>query len=95
MIYVDISAAVHSRAGLGRYTERLASALLAEHPERARYWFWYAEYLNDYYPGRGEEARGALLKASRPGGKWEVSVQELKELHDHTLKGSKCPRVKW
>ena len=34
MIYVDISAAVHSRAGLGRYTERLASALLAEHQEQ-------------------------------------------------------------
>jgi glycosyltransferase involved in cell wall biosynthesis len=34
MIYVDISAAVHARAGLGRYAERLASALLAEQPER-------------------------------------------------------------
>ncbi len=34
MIYVDISAAVHSRAGLGRYTDRLTSALLAEHPEQ-------------------------------------------------------------
>jgi len=34
MIYIDISAAVHSRAGLGRYSERLASALLIEHPEK-------------------------------------------------------------
>ena len=34
MIYVDISAAVHSRAGLGRYSERLASALLTERPEQ-------------------------------------------------------------
>ncbi len=34
MIYIDISAAVHSRAGLGRYTDRLTSALLAEHPEQ-------------------------------------------------------------
>ncbi len=33
MIYVDVSAAVHSRAGLGRYSEKLAGALLAEHPE--------------------------------------------------------------
>ena len=34
MIYVDISAAVHSKAGLGRYSERLAGALLARNPGR-------------------------------------------------------------
>ncbi len=34
MIYLDISAAVHSRAGLGRYSERLAQALIAERPSR-------------------------------------------------------------
>ncbi len=33
MIYIDISAAVHSRAGLGRYSERLAATLLAEQPQ--------------------------------------------------------------
>lgn len=34
MIYVDVSAAVHSRAGLGRYSERMALALHAAQPER-------------------------------------------------------------
>ena len=34
MIYVDVSAAVHSKAGLGRYSERLAGALLARDPGR-------------------------------------------------------------
>jgi glycosyltransferase involved in cell wall biosynthesis len=34
MIYVDISAAVHARAGLGRYAEQLARALIVEQPER-------------------------------------------------------------
>ncbi len=34
MIYVDISAGVHSRAGLGRYTVDLARALLEAQPER-------------------------------------------------------------
>jgi len=34
MITIDISAAVHSRAGLGRYSERLAQALLAREPGR-------------------------------------------------------------
>lgn len=32
--YVDISAAVHSRAGLGRYSENLVRALLQAQPER-------------------------------------------------------------
>lgn len=33
-VTIDISAAVHSRAGLGRYSERLARALLDADPER-------------------------------------------------------------
>ncbi|MCA9998540.1 MAG: glycosyltransferase family 4 protein, partial [Anaerolineales bacterium] len=34
MIYIDISAAVHSKAGIGRYSESLARALLAAQPDR-------------------------------------------------------------
>lgn len=34
MQYIDISAAVHARAGLGRYAEKLAQALIAAEPER-------------------------------------------------------------
>jgi glycosyltransferase involved in cell wall biosynthesis len=34
MIYVDVSAAVHSRAGLGRYSLSLAEALIREQPSR-------------------------------------------------------------
>lgn len=34
MIYVDVSAAVHSRAGLGRYSQRLVCALAAAQPGR-------------------------------------------------------------
>ena len=33
-IYLDVSAAVHRRAGLGRYAESLARALVAAHPGR-------------------------------------------------------------
>ncbi len=32
MIYLDVSTAVHSRAGLGRYAEKLAAAVAAERP---------------------------------------------------------------
>jgi glycosyltransferase involved in cell wall biosynthesis len=34
MIYVDVSAAVHRRAGLGRYAESLTRALVDAHPDR-------------------------------------------------------------
>ena len=34
MIYVDVSAAVHAKAGIGRYAEQLANALLTAQPDR-------------------------------------------------------------
>lgn len=34
MIYIDVSTAVHARAGLGRYAERLAHALIAAQPDK-------------------------------------------------------------
>ncbi len=39
MIYVDVSAAVHSRAGLGRYSEGMALALNAQQPGRFKLFF--------------------------------------------------------
>ncbi len=50
-IYVDISAAVHRRAGLGRYAESLARALVAAHPDR---------YALFYNRGRGVEPLAGL-----------------------------------
>ena len=44
--YIDVSAAVHGRAGLGRYAESLSRALVAKDPER------FALFFN-----RGSEAR--------------------------------------
>ncbi len=48
MIYVDISAAVHARAGLGRYSERLAAALLADDP--GDYTLFYNQGSEGRYP---------------------------------------------
>ena len=48
MIYIDISAAVHSKAGLGRYSERLAGALLARRPER--YALFYNQGAGGQFP---------------------------------------------
>lgn len=56
MIYIDISAAVHARAGLGRYTEKLAAALVALDPER--YAFFYNQGVDGQFP--------AGLPAERP-----------------------------
>lgn len=39
MLYLDVSAAVHSRAGLGRYSERLAPAVHRLHPDRTAVFF--------------------------------------------------------
>ncbi len=48
MITVDISAAVHSRAGLGRYCARLAQALIEEQP--GRFGFFYNQGSNGRFP---------------------------------------------
>lgn len=48
MDYIDISAAVHSRAGLGRYSESLAQALVQAQP--ARFAFFYNQGQDGRYP---------------------------------------------
>ena len=48
MITVDISAAVHGRAGLGRYSERLAQALIAREP--GRFGVFYNQGKNGRFP---------------------------------------------
>lgn len=48
VIYIDISAAVHSKAGLGRYSERLAGSLLARDPDR--YALFYNRGGGGHYP---------------------------------------------
>jgi len=39
MIYLDVSAAAHGRAGLGRYAASLARALIAQHPDRFAFFY--------------------------------------------------------
>ena len=70
MIYVDVSAAVHSRAGLGRYSERLARALRAEVGERIALF---------YNQGQGAQPPATLLPFSRRSVKlgykpWRMAV---------------------
>lgn len=48
MHYVDISAAVHARAGLGRYSEKLAQALIQTEPDR--FALFYNQGADGRYP---------------------------------------------
>ena len=71
MIYIDVSAAVHSKAGLGRYSERLASALIARRPDR------YALFYNQGREGRFPKSLPTTVprRAVRWGYKpWRMAV---------------------
>ncbi len=61
MIYIDISAAVHSKAGLGRYSERLATALIERRPER---------YALFYNRGEGAAEPAGLPAVPRRSVRW-------------------------
>ncbi len=69
-IYVDVAAAVHGRAGLGRYAESLARALVAKDPGR------YAFFFNrggDVHPLDG--LKGIPVRSIRAGYKpWRMAV---------------------
>ena len=70
---------------VGEYekAEQIYHDLNKEFPERNLYWFWYAEFLVDYFPDRIGEAKDALEKAStNPGGNWSVPADDFKKLQD-------------
>ena len=71
MIYIDVSAAVHSKAGLGRYSERLAGALLARRPER--YALFYNQGAGGHFPASlpPDAARRAVRWGYKP---WRMAV---------------------
>lgn len=71
MIYVDISAAVHGKAGLGRYSERLAGALLARRP--GRYGLFYNQGAGGQFPASlpADAPRRAVRWGYKP---WRMAV---------------------
>jgi glycosyltransferase involved in cell wall biosynthesis len=75
VIYVDISAAVHSKAGLGRYSERLAGALLARDPAR------YALFYNRGSEGRFPETLPANARRREVG--WGYKPWRMAVLSGH------------
>jgi len=69
-----------AKTGQLEEAEQTYREMLRDYPDRSRYWFWYATFLNEYHPKRTEECREALSKAEAPGGQWSVSPEELREL---------------
>jgi tetratricopeptide (TPR) repeat protein len=75
-------AACLAKSGQLDEAEQTYKQVLRDHPERAKYWYWYAGFLCDYFPDRLEEARQALEKAEDPQKDWSVSSDTLRELQE-------------
>ena len=72
-IYIDVAAAVHGRAGLGRYAGSLAQALVAKAPERFAIFFNRGGDVPPGSPLRGLE--GVPARSVRAGYKpWRMAV---------------------
>ncbi len=78
-----------AKAGRLKEAQDMHDEMLRLHPDRPRYWCWYAEFLLDYFPERAEEARLALQKAETPADKrWSASPDEIRKLRERLdLKG--------
>lgn len=106
MIYIDVSAAVHNRAGLGRYSQRLAESLLLSDP--SRYSLFYNRARGGQLPPGLDRApkrtirwgykpwRMAILAANTTGINFNRLVPDASLFHstEHLLMPlSSCPTV--
>ena len=81
--FMASSANCFAKAGNLEKAERTYNESLALHPDRPRYWFWYAKFLVDYFPDRIKEVQKAINKAETASDKrWPVKDEELSELRE-------------
>ncbi|MGE5297445.1 MAG: tetratricopeptide repeat protein, partial [Solirubrobacterales bacterium] len=72
-----------AKAGRLNDAEKTHDEMLRLHPDRGRYWYWYAEFLLDYFPQRQDETRLTLEKAEAARDKeWAVSPEEIRQLRE-------------
>jgi pentatricopeptide repeat protein len=70
-----------ARAGDLEAAQQTYDEMLQRHPERPLYWYWYAEFLLDYFTDRADEARIALDRARESAtSSWAVPPEDLKGL---------------
>ncbi|MGD9146954.1 MAG: hypothetical protein PVI80_15415, partial [Anaerolineae bacterium] len=69
-IYIDVSSAVHAKAGIGRYAGSLAQALIARQPER--FALFYNRVRDSRLPSGLESAPARTVRAGyKP---WRMAV---------------------
>lgn len=72
-----------AKAGRLDDAQRTYDEMFRLHPDRGRYWCWYAGFLLDYFPERQDEARLALEKAQAAADKrWTASPDEIRQLQE-------------
>jgi pentatricopeptide repeat protein len=70
--------------------EQIYDELHKEHPERYSYWFWYSEFLVDYFDNRIDEAKEALEKVPYDPDKDRiVTPDDIKKLEEKIAEKSK------
>ena len=80
---------VLAKAGELTESEQLYQEMLTQHPEKAKYWYWFAQYLLDFHTERLPEAQAALQKASDPNAVSPVDADELSELQERISRAGK------
>ena len=78
-----------AKAGELVESEQVYQEMLKKHPERARYWYWFAEYLVEHFPARISEAKALLPKASDPNAVWPVDANDLSTLREQIAAAGK------
>jgi tetratricopeptide (TPR) repeat protein len=72
-----------AKAGRLDDAQKTYDEMLRLHPDRGRYWCWYAGFLLDYFPERQGEVRLALEKAEVAQDKrWAGSPEEIRQLRE-------------
>jgi len=69
-----------AKAGNIEQAEKTYKKMLEKHPNRPKYWYFYAKFLFEYCPERLKKANQALEEARAPHKDWSVSPAKLSEL---------------
>ncbi len=78
-----------AKAGQLEDAQKIYDEMLRLHPDRGRYWCWYAGFLLDYFPERQDEVRLALERAQAAADKrWAASSDEIRQLRERLERSS-------
>ena len=88
-IYMPRLADCLTKAGDPESAEAVYDTMLKQHPERPRYWYYYAKYLQEANETR--LARTAFDRMGANSGRmWRVSQKERDELEDKIVRSEQA-----